>query len=71
MGNNKLKEDLMKIYKEWKDLEKKAGKKIKHHNEMNDDEKEDARVRFSDYAGLSTPITEDMLLALDEEYFRI
>ncbi len=27
MSDNKLKEDLVKVYKEWKDLEKKAGKK--------------------------------------------
>lgn len=71
MSDNKLKEDLVKIYKEWKDLEKKAGKKLKHHSEMKKEEKEDDIVRFSDYAGLSVPVTEDMLLALDEEYFRV
>ena len=71
MSDNKLKEDLVKVYKEWKDLEKKAGKKIKHHHELKKEEKEDEIQRFSDYAGLSVPITEEMLLYLDEEYFRV
>ena len=35
------------------------------------EEKEDEIQRFSDYAGLSVPITEEMLLYLDEEYFRV
>ncbi|WP_338912624.1 hypothetical protein WHY20_02565 [Clostridium perfringens] len=71
MSDNKLKEDLVKVYKEWKDLEKKAGKKIKHQHELKKEEKEDEIQRFSDYAGLPVPITEEMLLYLDEEYFRV
>ena len=35
------------------------------------EEKEAEIQRFSDYAGLSVPITEEMLLYLDEEYFRV
>ena len=38
---------------------------------MKKEEKEDEIQRFSDYAGLSVPITEEMLLYLDEEYFRV
>ncbi len=46
MSDNKLKEDLVKVYKEWKDLEKKAGKKIKHHHEL---KKEEKKMRSKDF----------------------
>lgn len=71
MGDNKVKEDLVKVYKEWKNLEHKTGKKIRHHHELKKEEQEDAAKKFSDYAGLSVPITQEMLLYLDEEYFRM
>lgn len=70
MGNSKVKEDLVKVYKEWKDLEHKTGKKIKHYHELRKEEREKDAKEFTDYAGLPVPITEEMLLALDEEYFR-
>lgn len=71
MGESKLKAELSKVYKEWKELEEKTTGKIKHHHELNKEEKAKEAKKFSDYAGLPVSINEEMLLYLDEEYFRI
>ena len=69
MAESKLKAELSKVYKEWKDLESKACNKIKHHKELKKEERLEEAKKFSDYAGLPVPISDEMLLYLDEEYF--
>lgn len=68
MGGNKVKEDLIKAYKEWKDLELKTDEKIKHHHQLKKEEREDAVKRFSEFAKLDNPLTEDEILQLEEYY---
>lgn len=71
MGESKLKAELSKTYKEWKEFEEKTYGKIKRHHELKKEEREKEAKKFSDYAGLPVPLSEEMMLYLDEEYFRI
>lgn len=71
MGESKLKAELSKVYKEWKEFEHKTTGKMKHHHELKKEERAAEAKKFSDYAGLPVPISDEMLIYLDEEYFRL
>lgn len=71
MGENKFKEDLIKLYKKWRTSEKDFFEKMKLNHDFKNLEKDQQKPlakNFSEFAKLDNPLTEEEILSLEEYY---
>lgn len=71
MGEKKFKKELLDLYSKWRVSEKSFFEKLKLNRDFKKLEKEQIKLitkKFSEFAKIDTPLTEQEILELEEYY---